>query len=285
MRSGEGHLPGSSLDGVVGSMLADSRAMSGLIVFRTAAVLLMTMGYSLTAVVAGFLTRTDNVPAKIMAHWGRMLLRLTGCRIVVECPTGLPDGGAVLVANHQSYLDIPMLQVALGARARFVAKRELGRIPLFGKSIVSAGTLLIGRKVTGEMVHWVREAVHCVRRGKLLVVFPEGTRSENGSIREFQQGAFFVARKCGVPVVPIYVDGGRKALPRGGRFIHPAKMVVNVLPLIPAGVLSCEEMAKTARERILSARTDGTETPWDRFQDPRAPPGGGQGEDRKTGSV
>jgi len=232
-----------------------------LIVLRTIAVILMTVIYSFAAVITGFLTRSDEAAARIMAHWGKILLRVSGCEVDVEFSARLPEGGAILVANHQSYLDIPLLQVALGAKARFVAKRELGRIPLFGKSIVSAGTLLIDRKDAREMIRWVREAARCVQRGNWLVVFPEGTRSDNGSIRKFQHGAFFVANKCGLPVFPVFVDGGSRAFPRGERFIRPARMTVRVLPPLPANGLSLEEMAQTARERILSAGANHSASP------------------------
>jgi 1-acyl-sn-glycerol-3-phosphate acyltransferase len=87
-----------------------------------------------------------------------------------------------------------------------------------------------------------------LRDGRLVIVFPEGTRSGDGSIGEFRPGAFYLAQKSGAPVVPVYLDGGYRAIPKGGFRLRPARLLVRVLP-----PLSPEEGAGGSREQIAAS--------------------------------
>ena len=100
----------------------------------------------------------------------------------VEGMENLPSGGAILVANHQSIVDIPMLLSAFPRPVRFLAKRELGEIPLFGKAMAAAGNLFIDRDDPRDAVRMLRDVGARLRDGRLVVIFPEGTRSGDGSI-------------------------------------------------------------------------------------------------------
>jgi 1-acyl-sn-glycerol-3-phosphate acyltransferase len=105
----------------------------------------------------------------------------------------------------------------------------------------------------------MREAVRRIAKGQVVVIFPEGTRSSDGAIGEFKAGAFYIARKAGVPILPVYIDGGRHALPKGSFVFHPAKMLVRVLEPLASeggGPSSKQEIAEEARRRILSARVE-----------------------------
>lgn len=223
-------------------------------VLRTAGMGLLTLACSVAAFASGVATRSESVPSRVMAWWGRSLIRMAGCRVRVEGAEALPEAGAVLVSNHQSYLDIPLLLSALGGKVKFVAKRELGAIPLFGPAMVRAGNLLVDRDDPREAVVAVREAVERIGRGERIVVFPEGTRSADGSIGEFRPGAFFIARKSGARVFPVLIDGGARAMPRGALLVRPADMTVRVLPPVEPTAGSREEIAEETRRRIVSAR-------------------------------
>jgi 1-acyl-sn-glycerol-3-phosphate acyltransferase len=174
----------------------------------------------------------------------------------------VPPGGAIVVSNHQSLLDIPVLLSALPGDVRFLAKRELGRVPVFGASMVRAGNILIDREDPREAMGLLREAGERIRKGQLLVVFPEGTRSADGTIGEFKAGAFHLARKAGAVIVPVYIDGGRAALPKGSMRIRAARMTLRVLePLLPdeAALMSKQELAEETRRRIECARREEDE--------------------------
>ncbi|OYV73674.1 MAG: hypothetical protein B7Z74_03510, partial [Deltaproteobacteria bacterium 21-66-5] len=213
---------------------------------------------------------------RVMGWWGRAFVRLGGWKLRVEGMENLPSGGAVLVSNHQSVVDIPMLLSAFPRPVRFIAKRELGEIPLLGKAMAAAGNLFIDRDDPRDAVRMLREAGARLRDGRLMVVFPEGTRSGDGSIGEFRPGAFYLAQKSGAPVVPVYIDGGYRAIPKGGFRVRPAGLLVRVLPPISPGEGaggSKEQIAAAVRGRILAAR-----------ENERTTQGGPPSGDRKYGT-
>jgi 1-acyl-sn-glycerol-3-phosphate acyltransferase len=209
---------------------------------------LFTAGASVAAILAERLHPGGYSAVRVMGWWGRAFVRLGGWAFRVEGMENLPSGGAVLVANHQSVVDIPMLLTAFPRPVRFLAKRELGEIPLLGKAMAAAGNLFIDREDPRDAVRMMREAVARLRDGWLVVVFPEGTRSGDGSIGEFRSGAFYLGRKSGAPVVPVYIDGGHRAIPKGDFRVRAAELLVRVLP-----PLSTDEKAGGSEERIAAA--------------------------------
>ena len=229
--------------------------ISGIV--KSAAILVLTVISSLAAAAGGFFTEGDRIPSGVMRWWGRGIIRIGRWKVRVEGLSNLPAGGAILAANHQSLVDIPLFLAALPREVRFLAKRELGRVPLFGYAMAQAGNLFIDREDPRDAVHLVREATARIGRGQMLVIFPEGTRSRDGTVGGFKPGAFFLAQKTGAPLLPVLVDGGHKALPRGSFLFRPADLVVRVLPPVTADggrSLSRNEMAYETRKRILSAR-------------------------------
>ncbi|MFA6147404.1 MAG: lysophospholipid acyltransferase family protein [bacterium] len=221
---------------------------------RSLALVLLTAGSSLAAILVERLHSGGNFAGRVMGWWGRAFVRFGGWKVRVEGMENLPSGGAVLVANHQSIVDIPMLLSAFPRPVRFLAKRELGEIPLFGKAMAAAGNLFIDRDDPRDAIRMLREAGSQVREGGLVVVFPEGTRSGDGSIGEFRPGAFYLAQKSGAPVVPVYIDGGCRALPKGALRVRPAELFVRVLPPLSPGEGaggSKERIADAVRARIL----------------------------------
>lgn len=228
-------------------------------VLRSSGILFLTLVSTLGSAVSGFLTGSDRVPSAIMRWWGKGFIRIGGWKVRVEGLEHLPAGGAILASNHQSLVDIPLFVAALPREVRFIAKRELGRIPLFGTAMAAAGNLFIDREDPQDAVHLVRKATNRMERGQMVVVFPEGTRSRDGTIGEFKPGAFYLARKTGVPLLPVLIEGGHKALPRGSLLFRPSALSVKVLPPVTADdgrPLDREEMAEETRRRILSARRE-----------------------------
>jgi len=218
------------------------------------ALVLFTAGSSVAAVLAERLHPGGSRAVRVMRWWGRAFVRLGGWTFRVEGMENLPSGGAVLVANHQSIVDIPMLLSAFPRPVRFLAKRELGEIPLLGKAMAAAGNLFIDREDPRDTVRMIREAGARLHDGGLVVVFPEGTRSRDGSIGEFRPGAFYLAQKSGAPVVPVYIDGGYRAIPKGGFRVRPAELLVRVLPPLTPGEGaggSKERIAESVRVRLV----------------------------------
>ena len=127
-----------------------------------------------------------------------------------------PKGGYLLVANHASNLDPPLIAVSLPRACHTLAKRELFDVPLLGWAIKHLYAHPIDRGGVDRKA--LRECIETLRRDELLLLFPEGTRTSDGSLQSARAGAAMIAYQAGVPVIPVYVDGTFKALRRGAKF-------------------------------------------------------------------
>ena len=148
-------------------------------------------------------------------------------RLRVTGEENLPrQGGLLLAANHCSYLDPPLIGVGLSRQICYLAKEELFRIPLFGLLLRWFGTYSVNRK-QGD-IRAVRTMLRLLQEDKALLIFPEGTRSENGRLLPLEEGLAWLSLRSGVPIVPLYVSGSWRALPRGRWFPrpHPVNVII-----------------------------------------------------------
>lgn len=164
--------------------------------------------------------------------WARLILRSFNVRVRLEGAENLPAGPAVVMANHQSHLDVPALFDVLPFMIRFVAKKELSMIPIFGPAMRALGHIIIDRSDHEQATKTLNEAAKHIRGGTTVVIFPEGTRSRDGQLLPFKKGGFVLALQAGVPIVPITISGSRDCLPRGSTAIRPGEIVVRVHPPI-----------------------------------------------------
>lgn len=123
------------------------------------------------------------------------------------------SGPALIVANHASVLDPPMVGVVAPRPLHFLAKAELFSIPLFGRLIFAVNARPVRRDGTDPGA--LRTALRVLEAGQALLIFPEGTRGEEGTLREGKPGAGMLAVVSGAPVVPVYIEGSGRVLPRG----------------------------------------------------------------------
>ncbi|MFN0206884.1 MAG: lysophospholipid acyltransferase family protein [Planctomycetota bacterium] len=125
-------------------------------------------------------------------------------------------GGAILVANHSSFLDVPAVACSVPRDMRFVTRDTLDEIPLLGYWIRRTGPIYIKR---GEAdVAAIREIVKLANGGDFVVLYPEGTRSENDAMQELKSGILLAARKANVPLIPVGLAGSFDALSRERKF-------------------------------------------------------------------
>jgi 1-acyl-sn-glycerol-3-phosphate acyltransferase len=132
--------------------------------------------------------------------------------------------------NHQSNFDILALQAGLPGQFRWLAKEELFRIPFFGLAIRRIGDIPIDRSNRKKAFQSIAEASRRIAGGTSVVVFPEGTRSPDGSLLPFKKGAFVLAIKSQVPVVPVAIRGSREIMPKHNRWIRGGTIRVNIFP-------------------------------------------------------
>lgn len=170
--------------------------------------------------------------ARDLVRINRLVLRGEG----LERLQGL--GPCVFTANHQSWLDIIALLVLLPGSVRFVAKRELGRVPLFGPAMRAAGHIEVDRRDLRSAVSAYEEAGRVIQSGFSALVFPEGTRSRDGRLLPFKKGPFVLAIVAQVPVVPVVILGSHDALPRGNVRPRPVPITVRLGDPIPTAGLT-----------------------------------------------
>ena len=237
-------------------------------IFRTIAMFLYLFGYMIVhynilrrgerALAAGDMDTVEQIVNKHIPHWSRQILRITGVQLLVEGLDNIPkDTACVFVGNHRSYYDIPILLTALDAPHGILAKEELEKIPLLNRWMKLLGCVFVKRDDIRASVKALNDATAIVESGRSFVIFPEGTRykGEEGGAGEFKAGAFRIAIKTGVPVVPVAISGARGLFEGHGLRATPGDIRVRILPAIQtAGMSKAEQkqLPDAVRQTILA---------------------------------
>ncbi|HEY5673624.1 MAG TPA: lysophospholipid acyltransferase family protein [Malonomonas sp.] len=194
--------------------------------------------------------------------WGRGCLLLAGLRVKVRGAEHIPHGRAALyVANHQSNFDIPILYTGLPLQFRWLAKKELFDVPLFGLAIKRCGYIPIDRSDRRKAMHSMNAAAQQVSNGVSVIVFPEGTRSPDGKLQEFKKGGALIAVKAQVPIVPVAIKGSFAVMSKDSFRIHGSDIEVEIFPPIETAGLKnsdADRLLEQAREPI-AAMLEGVE--------------------------
>jgi 1-acyl-sn-glycerol-3-phosphate acyltransferase len=180
--------------------------------------------------------------------WARHLISATGLPVSVRGLEHLESGRPyVFAANHASFVDIWILLASLPGSLRFIAKRELYAIPLFGRALRATGQVGVDRRDLDAATHSYENAARIIRGGRSVIVFVEGTRSRDGRLGEFKKGAFVLAIAAGVPVVPVYLRGTHRVLPSGSFWLR-----VRPVALIVGDSMPTEGLEYADRDALLA---------------------------------
>jgi len=190
-------------------------------------------------------------------RWLSWIFRSCGIRLVVE---GLEHvdrtRSYVFMSNHQSVLDIGALVLTLPVSWRFVAKRELTRIPFFGWALALSDQIVIDRSNRTRSLRSLAHAAERIRRGVNVIIFPEGTRSPTGELQEFEGGGFQLAIQAQVPILPATVSGSFDLIPKRSLAVHSGTIkVVYGAPIPTAGLRA--EQRNELKERVRDAIARG----------------------------
>ena len=159
---------------------------------------------------------------------------------------------AIYIFNHQSLLDALVLAHLLRQDVVPLCKREMASNPLLGPLLRQVDTIFVDREDHNQR-QVLKRALAVLDSGRSLVIAPEGTRSTLGNIQPFKMGAFVLAKKARVPVVPIVLHNVKDALPKGGRLLRPATIRVSVLePIPPAGIGNIRAACRDLEQRYCS---------------------------------
>jgi 1-acyl-sn-glycerol-3-phosphate acyltransferase len=225
------------------------------VLFLIPAVSLYTIVLGAVSLVSTLFDRTGDVGHRCARAWSRAILATTGVRVRVRGLEHLdPSRSYVFAANHQSIYDIPVVFASFPFQLRIVAKASLGRIPFLGWHLRRTGHLLVDRRNPGPDI--VRKMKRLVSEAHSLIVFPEGTRSADGTVGRFRKGTFLVAIDAQLPVVPVRIEGSRHVMQKGRLTVCRGEVTLAVHPSIETTGMTREEAFALA-DRVRTIVADG----------------------------
>ena len=204
------------------------------LLISTPLIVLATIVMGTLSIIASLFDGTGNTQHYLARVWAKMLLASSFIRVRVEGLEKLdPKGSYVFVSNHASLMDIPAILSKLPYQFRFFAKLGLYSIPFLGTHLKRAGHLPVDRSNARNSLKSMSAGANLITERKISVLlFPEGGRAPEG-LREFKEGAAYIAIKAGVPIVPMALVGMRQLLPMGSVHIRSGRVVLRVGDPIP----------------------------------------------------
>ena len=193
----------------------------------------------------------DKVSRALIRWIFRVILFFSGTKVTVKGQENIPKDRAVLyIGNHRSYFDILVTYTTVPGSCGFVAKKELSRIPLLKNWMELIHCLFLDRSDIKQGLQMILSGCEEIKSGTSICIFPEGTRykGEEGGAGEFKAGAFRIAVKTGVPVVPVALTGARALFEGNGNLCHPGSVHIKVLPPIRT-----EGMSKAEQKQLPDA--------------------------------
>ncbi len=182
------------------------------------------------AIIATVIFRVSEENIQIIPrYWARFISGIVGMKVTLRGGDNLKAGQPyILAVNHQSQFDIFALQGYLNIDFRWLAKKELFAIPIFGYSMKRAGYISVDRSRGRQALKSLYAAAERIAAGSSVVIFPEGTRSPDGKLQKFKSGGMVLAIKSGVPIVPVAICGTHEVLPKGKLLSRPGRVTINV---------------------------------------------------------
>jgi 1-acyl-sn-glycerol-3-phosphate acyltransferase len=216
---------------------------------NTAFSLSFTLAMSEAAIASSLFDPSGQTTRRLARFWGSNMCRVCGVRVSMHGGEDVKwDRPLILMANHQSYFDIPVLYSVLPEPFGMLAKQELFRVPVFSAAMRGMRCVPIDRGNRRQSFESLRRAAEQVRLGNSIVVFPEGTRSADGYVHDLKKGPFFLAEMAEVPIVPVGIRGTRDALAKDGLLVQSARVEVAIgKPLVQ------RESGQGARDRMRQA--------------------------------
>lgn len=183
---------------------------------------------------------------RIARLWARLTLLAGGVRLHVTVQEPLdPKRSYVFVSNHLSSADIWAHLITVPLLFRFIAKKQLGQIPLFGWAMQAGRFILIDRKNALAARRSIDEAANRVRKGCSVLIYPEGTRSVDGKLGLFKKGAFHLAFNAGAPIVPMSIKGSDIIMPKGKLLLRKGDVYIAL-----GAPLETQGLAESERDRV-----------------------------------
>ncbi|WP_282034105.1 lysophospholipid acyltransferase family protein [Metabacillus indicus] len=193
--------------------------------------------------------KRDEAAHTLPKNWAASLIRSSGSKVTVEGEHNMPVGPVLIVSNHQSNFDIPVLMSSLKKPAGFLSKTEVKKLPLLPKWMEVMNCIFVDRKNKRQAMLSLKEGSEKLKEGHSLIIFPEGTRSKGDDLAEFKTGALRMAAGAGVPIVPVAIDGTYDIMEKqGGWRFKPSQVKVIVCKPVQAEEYTGRDLKTTAEE-------------------------------------
>ena len=192
------------------------------------------------------------------SSWGLNILRIFEVDLHVNGLENLPkEGPVVYVSNHQGYADIPTLCAVLNTvQVGFVAKDDLEKVPFYGKWIKRIRSILLKRDDARASLRAIEDGVGLIKQGFSLVIFPEGTRSKGGPMKEFKKGSLRLATKPEAPIIPVTINGTYVLFEKEGKVSTGHRVDVTIHPAVETKGLSKQEQGQLVADVECTIRTE-----------------------------
>jgi 1-acyl-sn-glycerol-3-phosphate acyltransferase len=226
-------------------------------VIRWFAIIVTALYYVLPGVPRLLFGTTGKYFKRASGPFGRNLLKRAGGKPTWSGLENLdPSKSYIFIGNHQSYADIFIMLAALEShnmRTLFMVKKELLNIPLFSLVAKHMRLIPVDREESRKALKAMIEAIKTIQTGQSITIFPEGTRTRDGNLNPFKGGAFLIAERTGMQVVPFVITGTMNIIPYGGMPVTPGPCHISFLdPISTEGMLSKELAAKV--ESLIAER-------------------------------
>ncbi|MBI3447993.1 MAG: 1-acyl-sn-glycerol-3-phosphate acyltransferase [Acidobacteria bacterium] len=229
------------------------------IAFHAIVIAVSTAFFGVLAIVALILIPNGDPLLWFARPWALAITTACGVRVRAIGPENLRRAApCVILCNHASNVDILALLLALPGQYRVLAKRELFWIPVFGWAIWLAGFIPVDRGRRERALLSIERAAEKVRRGRSVLIFGEGTRSDDGTLQPLKKGGFHLALRSGAPIVPVSIRGSHAVLPKGALRIRPGRIDVVVGDPIATRGRSADDLEELVAE-VRAALAAGLE--------------------------
>ena len=225
-----------SISGRRAATIKEGSALQFLITFFNTAkfwivITLLSIFLGICCLLAVCVDRSGNTSHRISSLWARWLCKLNGIQVeITGLENILKDRAQIFVANHQGFFDIFALSGYLPVQIRWVAKASLFRIPFVGWSMKAAGYISVDRSNTKKAYQSFVATVEKIKQGYSVVIFPEGTRSQDGTIGPFKKGGHLLAVRAKAPMVPLTLIGTGNIIKKKSLIIKPGPVRIIISP-------------------------------------------------------
>jgi len=225
---------------------------------NSALAIVETLGLSVAGITTYPFSPSGDAYLALARLWGRSLFKAWGVRLHVEGAEQVDFAAPHLyMSNHQSHTDILALYATIPTPVRFLAKKELKYIPIFGWGMAVANYVFIDRSKRDDAFKSIDLAAARIAKGHAVIVFPEGTRSKDGTLGDFKKGGFVLAQKAGVPIIPVGIVGTYNVLPTHSWWIHgDCDVTIRFGEPIPTTGCGRQELMARVHEAIGALASD-----------------------------